>query len=198
MKNIKYFEDKLNALSKEFEEFKNKCKKVPEEGDVIEIAGFKWKVLEKLEEGYLSILEGFENLSRKFDTDTNDWKSSDLRNYLNVDFKNKIEEAIGVELVEYKRDLLSLDGQTEYGECMDKVSLLNVDEYRKYRKILPNTDKWWWLCSPWSTPCNGYEASVAVVSPSGYVSSGGCDGSCGVRPVCILKSNIFVSKGGNE
>ena len=54
MKNMKYFEDKLNALRKEFEEFKNKYKKVPEEGDVIEIAGFKWKVLEKLEEGYLS------------------------------------------------------------------------------------------------------------------------------------------------
>lgn len=194
MKNIKYFEDKLNALSKEFEEFKNKCKKVPEEGDVIEIAGFKWKVLEKLEEGYLSILEGFENLSRKFDTDTNDWKSSDLRNYLNVDFKNKIEEAIGVELVEYKRDLLSLDGQTEYGECMDKVSLLNVDEYRKYRKILPNTDKWWWLCSPWSTPCNGYEASVAVVSPSGNFNCSDYFDGLGVRPVCIFPLSIFESE----
>lgn len=194
MKNMKYFEDKLNALGKEFEEFKNKCKKVPEEGDVIEIAGFKWKVLEKLEEGYLSILEGFENLSRKFDTDTNDWKASDLRNYLNVDFKNKIEEAIGVELVEYKRDLLSLDGQTEYGECMDKVSLLNVDEYRKYRKILPNTDKWWWLCSPWSTPCNGYEASVSVVSPSGYVNGSDYYRSRGVRPVCIFPLSIFESE----
>ena len=194
MKNMKYFEDKLNALSKEFEEFKNKCKKAPEEGDVIEIAGFKWKVLEKLEEGYLSILEGFENLSRKFDTDTNDWKASDLRNYLNVDFKNKIEEAIGVELVEYKRDLLSLDGQTEYGECMDKVSLLNVDEYRKYRKMLPNTDKWWWLCSPWSTPCNGYEASVTVVSPSGLVGSNYYSGIGGVRPICIFPSSIFESE----
>ena len=111
-----------------------------------------------------------------------------------MDFKNKIEEAIGVELVEYKRDLLSLDGQTEYGECMDKVSLLNVDEYRKYRKILPNTDKWWWLCSPWSTPCNGYEASVTVVSPAGLICNDHCRISRGVRPVCIFPLSIFESE----
>lgn len=193
MKNMKYFEDKLNALSMEFEEYKNKCKRAPETGEIIELAGFKWKILEKVEEGYFCILEGFENLSRKFDTDTNDWKASDLRNYLNVDFKNKIEKDIGVELVEFKRDLLSLDGQTEYSDCVDKVSLLNVDEYRKYRKMLPNTDKWWWLCSPWSTKCNGYEYSVAVVSPSGVIYYFDFFISVGVRPVCIFPLSIFES-----
>lgn len=194
MKDLKYFEEKLNALNKEFAEFKNNVRKSPEIGGVIEIADMQWKVLEKVEKGYFCILDGFESLATEFDTDTNDWKASDLRNYLNVDFKNKIEEAIGEELIEFRRDLLSLDGQTEYGDCVDKVSLLNVDEYRKYRKMLPNTDKWWWLCTPWSTPCNGYKASVAVVSPSGYVDDCGCRGSRGVRPVCIFPLSIFESE----
>lgn len=194
MKDLKYFEEKLNALNKEFAEFKNNVRKSPEIGGVIEIAGMRWKALEKVEKGYFCILDEFESLITAFDTDTNDWKASDLRNYLNVDFKDKIEEAIGEELIEFRRDLLSLDGQTEYGDCMDKVSLLNVDEYRKYRKMLPNTDKWWWLCTPWSTPCNGYKASVTVVSPSGYVSGYDYYCSLGVRPVCIFPLSIFESE----
>lgn len=188
MKDLKYFEEKLNALNKEFAEFKNNVRKSPEIGGVIEIAGMQWKVLEKFEKGYFCILDGFESLTTEFDTNTNDWKASGLRNYLNVDFKKKIEEAIGEELIEFKRDLLSLDGQTEYGDCMDKVSLLNVDEYRKYRTMLPNMDKWWWLCTPWSTPCNGYKASVAVVSPYGIIHNVGFDDCLGVRPVCIFSS----------
>ena len=162
-------------------------------GEKIKIAGMEWTVLEKLESGYLCITEGFERLSTKFDTSTNNWESSDLRKYLNTEFKEKIEGAIGNELVEFKRDLLSLDGQTEYGNCMDKVSLLTLDEYRKYRHLLPNTDEWWWLCTPWSTPCNGYEKLVTVVSTSGYFDYDLCYGSRGVRPVCIFSSSIFES-----
>lgn len=194
MKMLKDFEEQLKVLCKEFEEFKKKCRKAPEVGESIVVAGMEWKVLEKLENGYFCIIEGFENLTTKFDESTNDWKSSGLRNYLNTEFKKKIEEAIGHELVEFRRELLSLDGQTEYGDCMDKVSLLTVDEYRKHRKLLQNTDKWWWLCTPWSTPCNGYESSVTVVSPSGSIGNGICNCSNGVRPVCIFPFSIFESK----
>ena len=42
--------------------------------------------------------------------------------------------------------------------------------------------------------CNNDGTFVRVVSPSGNVCDDDCDGSFGVRPVCILKSNIFVSK----
>lgn len=194
MKTLKDFEEQLKALSKEFEEFKKNCRKAPEVGETIEVAGVKWKILDKLEDGYFCIIEGFESLTTKFDESTNNWKVSDLRNYLNTEFKKKIEEAIGHELVEFRRELLSLDGQTEYGDCMDKVSLLTVDEYRKHRKLLQNTDKWWWLCTPWSTPCNGYESSVTVVSPSGFISRDSCINGSGVRPVCIFPFSIFESK----
>lgn len=131
----------------------------------------------------------------KFDDSSNDWKSSGLRKYLNGEFLKKISDEVGEEnIVKFERDLLSLDGQTEYEKCEDSVSLLTVDEYRKYRSLIPNEKKWWWLITPWSTPCNDYEYSVAVVASSGDVDGWSCSRNCGVRPFCIFSSSIFESE----
>ena len=132
---------------------------------------------------------------REFDDNCNDWKSSDLRNELNTDLRKKIESELGTDsLVEFERNLLSLDGQTEYGTCRDFVSLISVDEYRKYRKLLPNTERWWWTLTPDSTPCNNDGKWLAVVSPSGGINDDDYDDSNGVRPVCIFSSSIFESE----
>lgn len=121
--------------------------------------------------------------------------SSDLRNELNTDLRKKIESELGTDsLVEFERNLLSLDGQTEYGTCRDFVSLISVDEYRKYRKLLPNTERWWWTLTPDSTPCNNDGKWLRVVSPSGSISGDYCFNSRGVRPVCIFSSSIFESE----
>ena len=163
-------------------------------GKTIEVAGINWLVLDKLEKGYFAISEDFYGRDRKFDDNCNDWKSSDLRNELNTDLRKKIESVLGVDsLVEFERNLLSLDGQAEYGTCRDYVSLISVDEYRKYRKLLPNTGKWWWTLTPDSTACNDDDTFVRVVSPSGIIDDYGCIGSRGVRPVCIFSSSIFES-----
>ena len=45
------------------------------------------------------------------------------------------------------------------------------------------------------TADRGLKYSIAVVSPSGNFNFNFCGSDGGVRPVCILKSNIFVSKG---
>lgn len=195
MSRLTEFENKLNALSKEFEELKKKSGRVPEIGGTVEVAGIEWTILDKTDAGYFAIMVGFDSLSTKFDKDSNNWKNSNLRNCLNTKFLKKVEADIGKDaLPEFERDLLSLDGQTEYDKCMDKVSLLTVDEYRRYRKYLPNTDKWWWLCTPWSTPCNDCEYAVAVVSPLGGIFDNGCLNYFGVRPVCIFPSAIFESE----
>ena len=129
-----------------------------------------------------------------FDSDSSNWKESSLREELNTSFLEKINTPFdGNAVVEFDRNLLALDGQTEYGTCRDKISLLTVDEYRKYRKYLPNMDKWWWLITPWSTPYNDYFKSVAVVSSSGNVVRSNCSNDNGVCPVCIFSSSIFES-----
>lgn len=191
MMTLKEFGENLKNLNEAYEQLKKKYQK-PEIGKTIKVAGIKWMVLDKFEKGYLVISDEFYGKSREFDTDCNNWDSSDLRQELNTELRRKIEEAVGEGgLLKFTRDLLSMDGQTEYGTCRDYVSLISVDEYRKYRKLLPNTNKWWWTLTPDSTACNDDDTFVRVVSPSGNICSLSCSNSCGVRPVCIFSSSIF-------
>lgn len=163
-------------------------------GDYFEVAGTKWRILDIKPCGYVCLSDALEE-RKIFDSETNNWKLSSLREYLNNDFYKKIaDEIMEKNILPFGRDLLSLDGQTEYGNCTDYVSLLSIDDYRLYRKLIPNNEQWWWLLTPWSTPCNGYETQVSVVSPSGSIFSSLCDFSCGVRPLCIFSPNLFESE----
>jgi hypothetical protein len=94
-------------------------------------------------------------------------------------------------------DLTSDDGLKDYGKIRRRASLLTADLYRRYVEILDKhkIDKWWWLATPHSTARHENASWVKCVAPSGYFGSDNyCGGGCGVRPFCILKSNIFVSK----
>lgn len=193
-KNLKYFENELSRLNKEFADYKKKYIGTPEIGKVIELAGMDWLILDKTEKGYFAILNGFDEKERTFDSTSNNWITSKLRNELNARFLKKITDELGKDaVIEFDRDLLSMDGQTEYGHCKDKISFLTVDEYRKYRKLLPNMDKWWWLLTPWSTPVNDFSTTITVVSPSGYFINDCFNFEYGVRPACIFSSSIFES-----
>ena len=161
--------------------------------NTFKLAGVKWTILDKTEKGYLCIADSIGD--RKFDGKCNDWKKSDLREYLNGEFLAKLEAAVSAEnIIQFERDLLSLDGQTEYGSCTDKVSLLTVDEYRKYRAALPNTGDWWWLITPDSTACNNDTTWLTVVSALGGIRIDFYYYLRVVRPVCIFPSAIFESE----
>lgn len=194
MMTLKEFGENLEKLNAAYDELKKKYQK-PEVGETITVAGITWRVLDKLEKGYLVISDGFYGEDRKFDGSCNNWKCSDLRKELNTDLKDKIEDELGKgALVGFERDLLSMDGQTEYGTCKDLVSLISVDEYRKYRKFLPSTDRYWWTITPDSTPCNNDSTCLRVVSPGGYIGGISCRYCSGVRPFCIFSSSIFESE----
>ena len=163
-------------------------------GDMFELNGLNWTILDITEKGYLCLADKY-GKDVEFDSNSSKWTTSELRTKLNTDFLEKLEAEIGEgNIIPFERDLLSLDGQTEYGICEDMVSILTVDEYRKYRKLIPNQGYYWWLITPWSTPCNGYEKSVSVVCPSGDVGFGHCSVVRGVRPFCIFSSSIFESE----
>ncbi len=170
-------------------------KKKHEVGDSFELLGLRWKILDIVDGTYKCLAEKLEE-KIQFDSNSNNWATSGLREYLNGEFYNKLKATVGEDnIVLMERDLLSLDGQTEYGKCEDKISLLTVDEYRKYRPLIPNTDEyWWWLITPWSTPCNDYHSTLAVVSSSGDFNGGSYYGYYGVRPFVSFSSAIFESE----
>lgn len=194
----------LEGLQKQFNELKkrvnilegNSKRKIevePKAGNQFELVGLKWKILDVLDLGCMCLAERSESM--RFDPDINDWRTSELRQCLNNDFLRKLEKEIGEEnIIEFERDLLSVDGQKEYEKCKDKVSMLTLDEYRKYRSLIQNEEYYWWLLTPWSTPCNGYCKWTAVVLPSGRIYYGNCGSSNGVRPFCIFSPSIFESK----
>ena len=195
---MRVLQEQINDLRNEIAVLKATSKSInlPEGlgiGDTFELADTTWKILDITSAGYICLADSIEDM--KFDSDSNNWENSGLRSYLNGEFFEKMTAEIGLEnIVPFERNLLSLDGQTEYGKCEDKVSLLTVDEYRKYRNLIPNTkDYWWWLVSPWSTPCNDYKRAAAVVSSAGFIFNNSCFNYYGVRPVCIFSSSIFES-----
>lgn len=113
-------------------------------------------------------------------------------------FADEIAAIVGAEnLVEYTVDLTADDGLKDYGKIRRKASLLTADLYRRYVEILDKhkIDKWWWLATPHSTGKHENASWVKCVAPSGYIGDVNYYFDyCGVRPFCILKSNIFVSK----
>ena len=161
-------------------------------GAIVEIGGRKWKVLDQTEKGVFCICENIGE--RRFDSELNDYATSEIRKYLNTEFLKELEAAVGEKnIVPFERNLTSLCGLKEYGTCEDKVSLISLDEYRKYREFLPRTGEWWWTLTPDSTASNGVKYWMAVVSPSGSVDIINCDYCNGVRPFCIFSPSIFES-----
>lgn len=197
---MKALQDQIDVLKKEINALKgnnsknmNKLPTGLSIGDEFQLAGTTWKILDITDTGYMCLAESIGN--KKFDSDDNNWTTSKLRSYLNKEFLEKLEEEIGEgNVLGFERNLLSLDGQTEYESCTDKVSLLTVDEYRKYRKYIPNANKRWWLISPWSTPCNGCSGAVSVVSSAGCIYYDFYRNGIGIRPFCIFSSSIFESE----
>ncbi len=196
---MKALQEQINELRKEIEFLKakpNKTEKVKllkglQIGDKFQLCGLEWTILD-IHDGRYDCLGSKLGDNRRFDPESNDWRNSEVRGYLNGEFYNLLCEEIGGEnIIPAERDLTSLDGQTEYGICEDAVSLLTIDEYRKYRKLISNADYWWWLINPWSTPCNDSKYGVTVVSPVGNVLRIGCCNDDGVRPFVSFKSIIF-------
>lgn len=169
-------------------------------GDTFKIGEHDFIVLDQDESRQTTkvISKGFMAKDVIFDKNTKDYNKSNIKKMIEADIQPIIENAMGAEnLVEHKVNLTSVDMQHEFEDCVCKVRPITFDETRKYNDLLVNKDlgDWWWTCTPWSTKERGWEYSMAVVSPSGGIYYSNYFSNDGVRPFCILKSDIFVEKG---
>lgn len=155
----------------------------------------KYIVLEHFADGGTAVITK-ELLEKRMDYgNDNNFDGSKVDKYLNGEYLTELmKEFCEDQILEHEVDLFSLDGLDDYGKVNRKVSLLTIDQYRKYRKVLgKNMNNWWWLSTPHSTP-SGYSAvCVRYVDSGGGVDCDDCSYAGGLRPFCVLRSSIFVS-----
>ena len=101
----------------------------------------------------------------------------------------ELKELFGDKLVPITTDLLSLDGLDDYGKVGgDILAIPTIDLYRKFRKRITKTDKWYWLATPDSTPSGCGSGYVLGVGAGGDVYYCGYGDVGGVRPFFIVQS----------
>lgn len=184
------------AIEKEDQKNKVMLKDIPVGGKFDTGIG-RFIVLEQKENYTAVITEDLYREDVKFDDDCTDYKKSPLRELCEGEILNEFVAEFGEDnICENEAGLVTVDGQEVFGKLLTKVRPLTFDEAREYNDLLVNKDlpDWYWTCTPWSTKERGWKYSVAVVSPSGDINGNFYDCGDGVRPFCILKSNIFVSK----
>lgn len=165
-------------------------------GDVFKKNNIEYIVCEQLEDGTTAVVrKECRDKIMEFG-DSNNWKKSKWRKYLNDEYLKEMEDVFGPDnIIEHEVDLTSLDGFDDYGVSVDKVSAMNIDRYRKYHKYIGDTGKCHYLSTPNSTPSGTGSSSVQYVRDFGFVDWYGCSWGWGVRPFFILKSSISVSFG---
>lgn len=165
-------------------------------GEVAKISGQEFIVLEHIGEQTYLITKDFIKEKTEFSERNNNYDGSFVDDICK-DAEELLEDMVGKDnVVEFDLDLTSDDGLKDYGQIRRKVALMTADMYRKYVDILDkhNPKKWWWLATPSSTKRHENDTLAKCVSPSGIIGNGNCYGGNGVRPFCILKSDIFVSR----
>lgn len=122
----------------------------------------------------------------------NDFAASSVRAFLNGDFLEELAAA-GADkeaFLPLALDLTSDDGLKDYGIDRVTIGIYTDQIYREFRNIIPPASDWHWT----ATPHSGYSYNVRYVNSSGaLVNDYACYGYRGVRPLCVLKSDILVS-----
>lgn len=165
-------------------------------GEVVKIGRREFIVLEQEGDRTHLLLKGLLKESAEFGTNNN-YDGSNVDEICN-DFAVELINAVGEDnVLPFTVDLTANDGLKCYGTIeRRRAALLTAEQYRRYVYIIDEhkLDKWWWLATPYSTAKHDGTEYALCVSPGGYICYLSCYDCNGVRPFCILKSNIFVSE----
>ena len=123
----------------------------------------------------------------------NDFAASDIREFLNGEFLQKLIGAGAPEAMfgYFNVDLTADDGLKDYGGDRVRVGFITCDEYRFLLGNIPELPGiWWWAATP-DSPKNSY---VRCVGSDGTLNSNSAyNRNCGIRPLCVLESGILKS-----
>lgn len=104
-------------------------------------------------------------------------------------------------VVERPIDLTTMDGMTDYGVPLASVRALTIDEYRKYRHLIPLTDDPYWLATGWTTKRSLFSVTnraYSIYTDGSVYISVVYSPDFAARPALYLKSSILVSVDAEE
>lgn len=173
-------------------------------GQKFTYGGQVWLLLESDEDGGTLAITAEILEARTFDADSNDWRRSEIRHHLNGhDNATKHGDSFlaqllkgGGELNDFLpiiSDLTADNGETDYGTSEDYIALLTCDMFREYRELLMSLegDDWYWTLTPLN--CTTFSHGVRIANGDVLGASNTWHDNIGLRPLCRLKSEIFVS-----
>ena len=170
-------------------------------GDIFKADGEKYIVLEHFSNGTTAAIRKEPLQERRtFDFDSNSWKTSNIRRFLNNEYLEDLMEVFGEgNIMNHVTNLLSLDGLKDYGKCTDKVSLLSVGRYWRYREVIGDIlydsdkeDDSWWLITPDSTSSGFGGNDMLYVGSMGDIGCSPCNFHRGIRPCFVLRDSVMV------
>lgn len=194
----------LSAMSEAITAFSRKISREEEQqktlaefhpGEIVTIAGHEMIVLEQMDGATALIRKDCFEDESEFGSENNNYAES-IVDCLCVDFANRLAETIGAEnILEHDVDLATLTGVKDYGGIRRHASLLTLARYQKYIDVLDQHKPvfWWWLATANATNRHENDKWAVCVSPSGNFGLDHYGYVSGVRPFCILKSDISVS-----
>ena len=174
-----------------------KALKAAARGTIFPYAGEKWVALEHEASGRTLCLRLDPIPNKPFDENNcNNFATSSSKEWMNGPYLDNLIDAVKGPhaFLTTELDLTADDGLKDYGTCTVTIFSLTVDQYRRNRDVIPNTDDWWWLSTAYSTAANGYEHSARYVLFDGTLyGNNAYSGYIGLRPACYLDSDLLIS-----
>lgn len=164
--------------------------------NIISIAGYEFIRLPE-ENGIVPIVARRRVLNMQIDVTTNDFGHSFCLRTLNSDILPKIEQALGAEnVLEFETDLTALDGRTEYGKMMSKISLPTIDFYKANIALFDkyNCGGSWYLSTPWSTPATGCDDRAVLVTNLNRLYDTDSGNHYDIRPILYIKADALTTQ----
>lgn len=162
-------------------------------GDHFEYKGIEWVCLDVGNETVFAVsakIIADMPFNNEYEDGCNNWRTSSLRKWLNSEFLD--ENFDKGALLTICSALIADNGDDKYGFVEDYVTLIDCDQYRKYRKFMPKYDDWVWTLTPRSCGV-GTAYLVRLISPSGELGDSDADSADGVAPACLFNLNYLSS-----
>ena len=160
-------------------------------GETFTVFGEEFVVLDHVDGGVLSIRKGIWKKAVFDRSGNSNLSEADIRQVLSE--YGELLKARGAkagDLHSQRVDLKATDGTRVYGYLDCTVALLTLEQYGKYKEIIPKADDWWWLATPvWTrwlrSPNTNNTNNVWNVNSNGNYNNWNANNSLGVRPALM-------------